>query len=133
MQGAGWRAEQIEEVPARDPSLGPAWHSIRHHFDIVAFGVNANEADAGVELVELHDELEDDQEELFVVVRGRARFTCDGVDAELGPGGMLYARPEVRRSATALEPSTLLVMIGGKRGQAYAVPDWDRDQPATAP
>jgi len=97
MQGAGWQAERIEEIPPRDASLGPAWHSIRHHFGILG-----------------------------------ARLTCDGLDTELGPGGVLYAHPEVRRSAIALEPSTLVVMVGGKRGQAYEVPDWDRDQPAAS-
>jgi mannose-6-phosphate isomerase-like protein (cupin superfamily) len=121
-----WSAAEMEEVPTRDPSFGAGWHSIRHHFGISAFGVNANEADAGGELVEPHDESTDRQEELFLVVRGRAIFTCDGEDVELGPGGMLYARPDVKRQAVALEPSTLVFMVGGSPGEAYEVPDWDR-------
>ena len=122
----GWATVEVGSVPARDASLGAGWHSVRHHFGISAFGVNANEADAGEELAELHDETDCRQEELFLVLRGRARFTCDGEDVELGPGGLLYARPEVRRRAVALEPSTLVFMVGGAPGEPYEVPDWDR-------
>ncbi|MGH2995584.1 MAG: cupin domain-containing protein [Gaiellaceae bacterium] len=126
-EARAWAMARMEDVPTRDPSFGGGWHSIRHHFGISAFGVNANEAGEGEELIEPHDEAAERQEELFVVVRGRARFTCDGEEVELGPGGMLYARPDVRRQAVALEPSTLVLMVGGAPGEPYEVPDWDRD------
>ncbi len=125
--GENWTTARVEDVPTRDPSFGPGWHSIRAHFGIEAFGVNANEGDAGAELVEPHDEAAYRQEELFLVVRGRARFVCDGEEAELGPGGLLHAKPAVRREAVALEPGTLVFMVGGAPGEAYEVPDWDRD------
>lgn len=127
MEETGWRVARIEEIPARDAALGARWHSIRDHFGILGFGINANEAGTGEELVEPHDELAyGGQEELFLVVRGRARFSCDSTEVELGPGGVLYARPEVRRSAVALETPTLVVMVGGRPGHPYEVPEWDR-------
>lgn len=62
----------MEDIPARDPSLGPGWHSIRHHFGILGFGINANEARAEEEVIEPHDEVSyGGQEEVFLVVRGR--------------------------------------------------------------
>jgi mannose-6-phosphate isomerase-like protein (cupin superfamily) len=123
----GWRVARMEDIDTRDPSFGEGWHSIRHHFGITAFGVNASEADAGAELIEPHDEVAYGQEELFLVVRGRARFNCDGEEVELARGDLLYARPEVQRSAVALESPTLVFMVGGRPGDAYEVPDWDRD------
>jgi mannose-6-phosphate isomerase-like protein (cupin superfamily) len=122
----GWAAARIEEIPTRDPSFGQGWHSVRHHFGISSFGVNASQAGEGEEVVEPHDEAKYRQEELFLVVRGRARFTCDGEDIELGPGGMIHVQPEVQRQAVALEPSTLVFMVGAAPGEAYEVPDWDR-------
>ena len=122
----GWAVARMEDVATRDPSFGAGWHSVRHHFGISAFGVNANEADSGEELIEPHDEAGYRQEELFLIVRGRARFTCDGEEVELGPGAMLYAEPHVQRQALALEPSTLVFMVGGAPGEPYDVPDWDR-------
>jgi mannose-6-phosphate isomerase-like protein (cupin superfamily) len=125
--GGGWATARMDEVSTRDPSFGEGWHSIRHHFGISAFGVNASEGAAGAELVEPHDEAKYRQEELFLVVRGRVRFTCDGTDVELGPGDMLYARPEVERRAVALQDDTLVFMVGGAPGEPYEVPDWDRE------
>lgn len=127
MSDRGWQVASTAEIPTRDPSFGQGWHSVRHHFGITGFGVNANEGDAGAELVESHDETAYRQEELFLVVRGRARFTCDGEVVELGSGDLLYARPEIERHAVALEDGTLLFMVGGAPGEPYEVPDWDRD------
>ena len=50
------------------------FHMIRRHFDIRSFGVNAVTGDAGDELIEPHDERDDEEqltdghEELFAVV-----------------------------------------------------------------
>jgi mannose-6-phosphate isomerase-like protein (cupin superfamily) len=102
-------------------------HAVRRYLGIESFGCNAWEADAGELLVPEHDEIPYGQEELLLVVRGRARFTCDGEELELGPGELLYVKPEVRRSAVALETPTLLFLVGGVPGQPYAPPVWSRD------
>ncbi|MBA2643456.1 MAG: cupin domain-containing protein [Actinobacteria bacterium] len=62
-----------------------------------------------------HDELGEgeQQEELYVVIDGRARFICDGDPVELGPGDVLHARPGVRREAVALESPTMLLIVRG--------------------
>ena len=129
-----WRKATLGEIPAsgpsakpdywkpwaRDPEYGARWHSIRHHFGIEGFGVNAYEADAGEELVVPHDETEfGNQEELYLVLRGRARFVCDGEEVELGPDEVLYVPPEVQREARALETPTAVLMIGGTPGAPY--------------
>ena len=133
-QRNGWEVARLEEIPAiglasdpsywqqwaHDPGYGQRWHSIRHYFGITGFGVNANEASAGEELVVPHDETElGGQEELYLVLRGRARFVCDGEEVELGVGELLYVRPEVEREATALETPTVVFMVGGAPGGPY--------------
>jgi len=133
---AGWRKARLGEIGteltpewwqdwAREPDYGLRWRQIREHLGITGFGVNANEADAGRELVVPHEEASyGGQEELYFFVRGRARFTCDGEDVELGAGELLYVAPEVVREAVALETSTLVFMVGGVPG-AYRPFDWD--------
>ena len=137
--GGAWGTVRVTDVPASETSADPSywaqwtkdseyglrWHSLGRHFGIRAYGVNANEADAGRELVVRHEETEfGGQEELYVIVRGRARFECDGEAVELGPGEALYARAEVMRSAVALEDGTLVLMVGGVPGEPYEA-DWD--------
>ena len=104
-------------------------HAVRHFFGIESFGVNAFEAHEGELLVIPHDETPEgeQQEELYLVVEGRARFTCDGETVDLGPGELLYARPGVKREAIAIESPTMLFMVGGRPGHAYTPPIWAAD------
>jgi mannose-6-phosphate isomerase-like protein (cupin superfamily) len=104
-------------------------HDVRGFLGVESFGVNAFEAHDGELLVVPHDELTEGEqhEELYLVVQGRARFTCDGEHVELGPGELLYARPGVRREAIALETPTMLFIVGGRPGEPYAPPIWASD------
>jgi len=104
-------------------------HAVRGFFGISSFGVNAFEAHEGELLIVPHDELGEGEqnEELYLVVEGRARFVCDGEEVELGRGEVLYARPGVKREATALETPTLLLIVGGRPGEAYTPPIWAWD------
>jgi uncharacterized cupin superfamily protein len=130
----GWRTARLDEIPAlgdasdpsywrpwaRDAGYGRSWHSIGHHFGIEGFGVNAYEAAAGEELVVPHEETEfGGQEELYLIVRGRASFVCDGEELELGEGELLHVPPEVQREAKALATPTVVFMVGGIPGAPY--------------
>lgn len=104
-------------------------HDVRGFLGVESFGVNAFRAHEGELLVVPHDEAGDGErnEELYLVVEGRARFVCDGEEVELGPGELLYARPGVRREAVALESPTMLFIVGGRPGEAYSPPIWAWD------
>ena len=104
-------------------------HDLRGFLGVESFGVNAFEAHEGELLVVPHDESEEGEqnEELYVVTQGRARFTCDGETVELAPGEVLFAKPGVKREAVALESPTMLLIVGGRPGHAYAPPIWASD------
>lgn len=121
--------ERWADAEARFEGANRKTHAVRGFFGVESFGVNAFEAHEGELLVVPHDELGEgeEQEELYLVVEGRARFVCDGEPVELGPGGLLYARPGVRREAVALETPTTLFMVGGRPGKAYSPPIWAYD------
>jgi hypothetical protein len=127
-----WRAATLAEVGstfgpewwatwAREPDFGGGWHSVGGHFGITGFGVNVSRADAGREIIVPHTETDDGrQEELYIVVRGRARFTLDGEELELGELELLHATHEVMREAVALETPTVIVCVGGTPGEPYS-------------
>src|SRR5207249_8908982 len=104
-------------------------HDVRGHLGVGSFGVNAFEAHEGELLVVPHDELGEgeQQEELYLVVEGRARFVCDGEAVGLVSGELLYARPGVKREAVALQSPTMILIVGGRPGEAYAPPIWATD------
>ena len=104
-------------------------HDVRGFLGVESFGVNAFGAHEGELLIVPHDELGEgeQQEELYLVVEGRARFVCDGEPVELSRGELLYAQPGVRREAVALETPTMLFIVGGRPGEAYSPPIWAAD------
>jgi hypothetical protein len=101
------------------------WRPVRHHFGITSFGVNAwTGRDAGDRIINEHDESEEN-EELYVVQRGRARFELDGERVDAPAGTLVFARPGVKRTAFAEEPETTIVALGGTPGEAYEPGGWE--------
>ena len=121
--------ERWQDASRRFAAENRRTHAVRPFLGVESFGVNAFEAHEGELLVVPHDELGEGerQEELYLVVEGRARFVCDDEDVELGPGELLYARPGVKREAMALETPTMVFMVGGRPGEAYSPPIWSFD------
>ena len=115
-RGGGWSARRLGDLPlAAQTEPGAAWYPLQHVFGLTAFGANAFvAAAAGDALVEEHDETKSGQEELYLIVRGRARFTIDGEAVDAPAVTVVAIRdPSVKRSAVALEPDTTLVALGG--------------------
>jgi len=117
----------LDDLDAIELPDGFVWRPVRRHFDIRAFGVNAYTArEAGGQIVEEHTEGSLGHEEIYFVLRGRARFTVDGNDHELGPGQLVFVRdPELRRGAVALDADTAVLALGGKPGVAHTVSAWE--------
>ena len=123
---SGYAVAHLDEIDELDDGRCP-WRPLRHHFGITAFGVNAWTArDAGDRIINEHDESEpDENEELYLVLRGRAVFELDG-DRVVAPAGTLvFARPGVKRTAFAEEPETTIIALGGTPGKAYEPDGWE--------
>jgi tetratricopeptide (TPR) repeat protein len=107
--------DEIEEITdGRCP-----WRPIRFHFGITSFGVNAwTGREAGDRLINEHDETDED-EELYMVVQGRARFELGGETVDAPAGTLVHVRPGLTRTAFAEEPGTTLLAIGAQPGAVY--------------
>jgi tetratricopeptide (TPR) repeat protein len=111
------RLTEIDEI---DDGRSP-FRPVRHRLGISAFGVNAfGPRGAGERLVNEHDEAEPDaQEELYVVVSGRARFEIGGETVDAPSGAVVFVRPGTVRTAFAEEDGTTLLVVGAKAGEPY--------------
>ena len=107
--------DDIEEITdGRCP-----WRPVRHEFGITSFGVNAwTGREAGDRLINEHDE-EGEDEELYMVIAGRARFQLGDDTVDAPAGTLVFARPGLTRTAFAEEPGTTLLAIGGRPGEVY--------------
>ena len=97
---------------------------LRRDLDVGAFGVSAAfQKKAGEALINEHDEAgpgSDRHEELYVVVQGSATFTVDGEAIEAPQGTTVFVRdPDAKRGATATADDTIVLAVGGRRGEAY--------------
>jgi tetratricopeptide (TPR) repeat protein len=99
---------------------------LRRTLDIGAFGASASyQAKAGEDVVGEHDELgpgADKHEELYVVVQGSAKFTLDGEEIDVPQGTVVFVQPETTRKAVATSDETIVLSVGGRRGEAYRLP-----------
>jgi uncharacterized cupin superfamily protein len=104
-----------------DEPTDPDWYPIQHYFGLTAFGVNAYVArEAGQGLIGDHDETGSDQEEVYVVTTGRARFTIDGVEHDVDAGGVVaLPDPTTQRAAIALERGTTILAVGGRKRDRF--------------
>ena len=115
------RLEDIDEITdGREP-----WRPLRHHFGITSFGVNAwTGRVAGDRIINEHDE-EGEDEELYFVHSGRARFELDDERVDAPAGTFVFARPSVKRTAFAEEPGTTILAVGATPGKVYTPTGWE--------
>jgi tetratricopeptide (TPR) repeat protein len=122
------RLEDVERQPAHGQPF--AIHLIRRSLGVRAFGVNAYSVpSAGDTVIEEHDELgggAGKHEELYLVLNGRAIFRLDGDEREVEQGGMVFVRdPATRRSATAAEAGTTVLVVGGLPAERGVPGAWE--------
>lgn len=120
-----YRVATIEELQDIAHRQGTHMRPVRHHFGIAAFGANAwTAADEGDRLLPEHEE-DEGNEELYVVLRGRARFEIDGETVDAPQGTFVFVRPEGNRTAFAEEAGTTVLVIGSTVGQPYEISGWE--------
>jgi tetratricopeptide (TPR) repeat protein len=122
----GYAVAHVDEIAELDDGRA-LMRAVRHHFDITSFGVNAFVArEAGDRIVNEHDESEpDSNEELYLVLRGRASFQVEGEEFDATAGTFVFVRPGVKRSALGEEPGTTIIVIGGVPGRPYEPGGWE--------
>lgn len=116
----------IDELDRIELSDGFVWRPVRRHFDLQAFGVNAYTPGSSGQVVEEHTEGSLGHEEIYLVLRGRVRFTIGDDEHELGQGQLVFVRDtSLRRGAVALSDDAAVLAIGGKPGEAFRVSAWE--------
>jgi len=121
---SGYEVAELDQIEEIDDGREP-FRPVRHHFGITSFGVTAWTARAaGDRIINEHDESGSD-EELYLVLKGRAVFELDGDRVVAPAGAFVFARPDVKRTAFAEEPETTIVALGGTPGKAYEANGWE--------
>jgi mannose-6-phosphate isomerase-like protein (cupin superfamily) len=89
------------------------FRKVRRELGVTAFGVNALVLAPGVvSRPHYHDE----QDELYFVHRGRARFDVERDSFELGPGGVVHVEATTLRRITSIGDDDLVLLVVGAKG-----------------
>lgn len=120
-----YKVARIDEIDDIDYRQNTHMRPVRHHLGITAFGTNAWKAkNVGDRLMPEHEE-DEGNEELYVVLRGRARFEIGGESVDAPEGTLVFVQPQTNRTAFAEEAGTTVLAVGSTVGKAYEVGGWE--------
>ena len=126
-----YRVATLEEIEELSDGRCP-WRPVRHHFAIQSFGINSwSGHDTGDRIINEHAE-DDDNEELYFVASGRARFELGGETVDAPAGTFVSVPPDMQRTAFAEQAGTTIIAIGGTPGRVYEPNGWELFAPAGA-
>src|SRR5215211_4936742 len=116
-----WQVAHLDDIERRGRDI-----PVREHLGIQAFGINAYMPGEDGTLINEHDEAGSGQEELYIVLDGKATFEVDGDTVDAPAGTFVFVGPELRRKATG--DGTVLA-VGAAPGEAYQGIDWGEAWP----
>jgi mannose-6-phosphate isomerase-like protein (cupin superfamily) len=100
------------------------WKLVRRTLELESFGVNIVEIGSGEQIPE-HDEIDRDQEEVFLVLGGDATLVIDGEDHAAPTGMLARLDPEHKRTVRndGAEPAQVLI-VSAPRSSGYEPMSW---------
>jgi uncharacterized cupin superfamily protein len=102
----------------------PKWALARKSLGVSSFGLNVVELPPGESIPE-HDELERDQEEVFVTLGGDPTIVIDGEDHPAPAGTFVRIDPEPRRTVRNDGAETaVLLIVSAPRSSGYQPMSW---------
>ncbi len=118
---AGYDVVDVETLEAEGP--GGMVRKTRRALGAKAFGFNYFVFPPNQEGHE-HDHGKDDQEEVYVIVKGSGLLRVDGEEVELKPGRLVRVDPQASRVPASGAEGLEFLTIGAPIGRAYEPPSW---------
>ena len=88
------------------------FRKVRRELGVTAFGVNVLVIPSGVEA---RPHFHEEQDELYFVHAGRARFALPSESSELGPGGLCHVESTTPRQITSIGDEDLVMLVVGAK------------------
>lgn len=100
------------------------WALARKSLGVTAFGVNLVTIDPGKDIPE-HDELDRDQEEVYIVLAGDAAAVVDGREHPAPAGTFIKVEPPRKRTVRNVGTTPVdLLMVSAPRTSGYEPMGW---------
>ena len=96
-----WHIAHLDDIERRGRDI-----PVREHLGIHAFGINAYTPGEDGTLIGEHDEAGSGQEELYIVLDGKATFEVDGETVDALPGTLVFVGRSRGGRRPGAEPSS---------------------------
>ncbi len=98
------------------------FYRVRAGLGVTSFGLNVERWPANSDLYPEHDEHQQGQEEVYVVLEGSATLVASGEEHHLVPGVFARVGPGVMRKFVPGDEGVTLLCLGGVPGEVYRAP-----------
>lgn len=100
------------------------WALARRSLGVESFGINVVSIDAGERIPE-HDEIERDQEEVFIILSGAPAMIIDGEEIPVESGTYIRVDPEHKRTVANIgETPCEVLIVSAPRTSGYEGMSW---------
>ncbi len=114
----------FDKIHRDDFETNGNWSLARRSLGVSSFGINLVTIDAGERIPE-HDEVDRDQEEVFIVLSGSPAIVIDGDEYPLDPGSYVRLDPEHKRTVDNIgETPCEVLIISAPRTSGYEPMGW---------
>jgi mannose-6-phosphate isomerase-like protein (cupin superfamily) len=110
----------VKRLDEMDSAFGGGFKRVRASLGAEAFGMQVIDLPANSgDLYPEHDHLHDDQEEIYVVLRGDGEMELPDGRVPIDPETYIRVGPATRRRVRSGPNGIRLLIVGGVRGRAY--------------
>lgn len=116
-------SSQVKRIDEMEAIYRGAFKRVRAELGVESFGIQLIDMPPSFELYPEHDHLHDNQEEVFLVMRGGGELEIDGERFPLDDSHIARVAPEAKRKIWPGPEGIRVVILGGVPGEAYQAPD----------
>jgi quercetin dioxygenase-like cupin family protein len=113
----------VKRIDEMDAALFGSFKRARAELGVESFGMQVIDLPPDFDGYPSHDHMHDEQEEVFLALRGNGELEVDGERMALDGAQMARVAPEAKRKVWAGPDGIRLLIIGGVPGRAYTAPD----------
>jgi mannose-6-phosphate isomerase-like protein (cupin superfamily) len=113
----------VKKIDEMEGIYRGAFKRARAELGVQSFGMQVIDMPPNYESYPEHDHTHDEQEEVFIVLRGGGEIEIAGERHPLDPDHMARVAPETKRKVWPGPDGIRLLVLGGVPGQAYEAAD----------
>jgi mannose-6-phosphate isomerase-like protein (cupin superfamily) len=116
-------ASQVKKIDEMEAIYRGAFKRARAELGVESFGMQILDLPPDYENYPEHDHTHDNQEEVFLVMRGSGEIEIEGERFPLDGDHIARVGPETKRKVWPGSEGIRMVILGGVPGEAYEAPD----------